>query len=85
MMSLTRKGFLLGLALLFFGCKGARTTVDFTVRVGVESCHDAAGVAPPDEDSAILDCLKANGEGSVRVVFPRMLWLRMQAPRTEGK
>lgn len=82
---LTRKGFALGFAFLLFGCPpGTKTTVDFTVKVGADTCHDA-GVAPPDEDSAVIDCVKASGEGSVRVVFPRTLWLRMQAPRTEGK
>jgi hypothetical protein len=84
-MSLMHKVLVSGTALALLGCPpGTKTTVDFTVKVGADTCRDA-GVTSPDEDSAVIDCVKASGEGSVRILFPRSLWYRMQAPRTEGK
>ncbi len=83
-MSLTCKLAVLLALSASLSCQGAKTTVDFTVRVGADTCSDA-NVTPPDEDSTVIDCVKASGEGTVRIVFPRTLWYRMKAPRTEGK
>lgn len=77
-MNLTRKGFVLGLAFLLFGCP-AKTAVDFTVRVGVDTCKEDRQAEPVENEYVTLDCTKVSGEGSVRVRFPRRAWWSMQA------
>lgn len=64
-------------AFMATGCKGAKTSLDFTVRVDPANCKERQNEAfGAQHEYAILDCL--SGEGNVKVVFPREEWHAMK-------
>lgn len=72
-MNLARKAvFILFLSL--GACKGSQTAVDFTVKVGADTCNEDRAAEPVDNEFVTLDCAKVSGEGSVRIRFPRRAW-----------
>lgn len=76
---LTRKGFVLGLSLLLFGCpQGTKTAVDFTVKVGADTCKEDRAAEPVENEFVTLDCANVSGEGTVRIRFPRRAWWNIQ-------
>lgn len=101
-MNLTRKARLDNRVLLAMGalqllgagtisCKGTQTAVDFTVRVGVDTCKEDSAAVPVENELVTLDCVSASGEGTVKVRFPRRAWWNIQArdvgntPNVPGK
>lgn len=63
---------------LTISCKGAKTSVDFTVKVGVDTCKEDRAAEPVDNEFVTLNCANVSGEGSVRVRFPRRAWWNIQ-------
>lgn len=86
MNTLTRKALVL---VLLLGCKGAQTSVDFTVRVGADSCKEDRDSGVDENEFVTLNCAKVDGEGTVRIRFPRREWwsieLRQSKPNVPGK
>lgn len=75
-MNLSRKALIL-VGLVLVSCKGAQTSVDFTVKVGVETCKEDRRAEPVENEYVTLDCANVSGEGAVRVRFPRRAWWGM--------
>lgn len=74
-MNLSRKALVL-IGLILVSCKGAQTSVDFAVKVGVDTCKEDRR-AEPENEYVTLDCASVSGEGAVRIRFPRRAWWGM--------
>lgn len=63
----------LALGQIAIGCPGAKTTVDFTVKVSATACKEDKESPMSTSQTALLDCEVEAGT-SVRVAFPRKAW-----------